>query len=73
MSQKSSDPQAISFVSQPLKRDTLVAPEPREVPARGVQAPVQNQTKGAVPDEGAVLARRTASSSEKRGASIELS
>jgi len=33
MSQKSSDPQAISFVSQPLKRDTRIVPiTPPEVP-----------------------------------------
>jgi len=29
MSQKSSDPQAISFVSQPLKRDTVAGEEAR--------------------------------------------
>ena len=31
MSQKSSDPQAISFVSQPLKRDTLAVFFPHRI------------------------------------------
>ena len=53
MSQKSSDPQAISFVSQPLKRDTRIVPiTPPEVPTEFGDADFSAEAIKARADEG---------------------
>jgi len=61
MSQKSSDPQAISFVSQPLKRDSLSAVQGSEV---ALSHPVAS-LRGSLASLGDTLA--TPSPKQRRG------